>query len=129
MAWPNNVTEKDLRIDTYRGTGAGGQNKNKRDTAVRIVHIPTGITTQAEEQRTQGQNKKIAFRRLADKLVPLMKEAILKDSKPVINNNVIRTYREKESQVKDKRLDDTFDYWDVLKGNGLEELITKLIKE
>lgn len=58
--WPNNVTKKDLRIDYYRGSGAGGQNRNKRDTACRIVHIPTGITTQAQEHRTQEQNRAAA---------------------------------------------------------------------
>lgn len=58
------VTIHDCRVDTYRGSGKGGQNRNKRDTAVRVVHEPSGAVGQSEEQRTQWQNKKTAFRRM-----------------------------------------------------------------
>lgn len=75
MAWPNDVRKSDLRIDTYRGSGAGGQHRNKTDSAVRITHLPTGISAQAEDERDQSRNKKLAFRRLCNKLVPLMKSA------------------------------------------------------
>ena len=124
--WPSSVTEKDLRIETFRGSGAGGQNRNKRDTAVRITHIPTGIVSTAQDQRTQGQNKKIAFRRLAEKLKPLMIAAAVKQDFP-INTEVVRSYRETDRIVKDKRLTETFDYYDVLDRNGLDEIISKLI--
>jgi protein subunit release factor B len=60
------VTIHDCRVDTYRGSGKGGQNRNKRDTAVRVVHEPSGAVGQCEEQRTQWQNKKTAFRRMAE---------------------------------------------------------------
>ena len=60
------VTIHDCRVDTYRGSGKGGQNRNKRDTAVRIVHEPSGAVGQSEEQRNQLQNKKTAFRRMAN---------------------------------------------------------------
>ena len=123
--WPNDVTEKDLRIETFRGSGAGGQNRNKRDTAVRITHIPTGIVSTAQDQRTQGQNKKIAFRRLAEKLKPLMIAAAVKQDFP-INTDVVRSYRETDRIVKDKRLTETFDYYDVLDHNGLDVIISKL---
>lgn len=59
------VTIRDCRVDTYRGSGKGGQNRNKRDTAVRVVHEPSGAVGQSEEQRTQWQNKKTAFKRMA----------------------------------------------------------------
>lgn len=59
------VTIHDCRVDTYRGSGKGGQNRNKRDTAVRVVHEPSGAVGQCEEQRTQWQNKKVAFGRMA----------------------------------------------------------------
>lgn len=59
------VTIHDCRVDTYRGSGKGGQNRNKRDTAVRVVHEPSGAIGQCEEQRTQWQNKKVAFGRMA----------------------------------------------------------------
>lgn len=60
------VTIHDCRVDTYRGSGAGGQNRNKRDTAVRITHVPSGAVGRCEEQRNQLQNKKVAFRRMAE---------------------------------------------------------------
>jgi len=128
MAWPNNVTEQDLRIDYYRGSGSGGQKRNRTSSACRIVHIPTGLMACAEDSRSQGQNRRNAFRRLADKLVPIMKEALI-PPRPELNNTVVRSYREKEAQVIDKRIAGVFDYWEVLDGNGLDKIITELIKE
>lgn len=60
------VTAKDLIIETYRGSGKGGQNRNKVETCVRITHPESGAVGQACEQRMQGQNKKKAFERLVE---------------------------------------------------------------
>lgn len=60
------VTLKDCHVETKRGSGKGGQNRNKRDTAVRIVHPPSGAVGESQEQRSQLQNKKAAFRRMAE---------------------------------------------------------------
>jgi len=60
------VTKKDLRIDTFKSGGPGGQNQNKRDTGVRITHKASGAVGTAREHRTQEQNKKTAFRRMAE---------------------------------------------------------------
>jgi protein subunit release factor A len=60
------VTKKDLRIDTFRSGGKGGQNQNKRDTGVRIVHIDSEATGESREERSQEQNKRVAFRRMAE---------------------------------------------------------------
>jgi len=60
------VTKKDLRIDTFRAGGPGGQNQNKRETGVRITHLASGAMAEARENRTQEQNKVAAFRRLTD---------------------------------------------------------------
>lgn len=62
------INPKDLRIETMRSSGPGGQNVNKLESAVRIVHIPTGIMVKCEEQRTQLKNKKIAMQKLYAKL-------------------------------------------------------------
>lgn len=60
------VTVGDCEVQTFRSGGKGGQNQNKRDTGVRIIHHPSGARGESREERSQLQNKKAAFRRMAD---------------------------------------------------------------
>jgi len=124
MAWPQDVTRADLSITYYKGSGPGGQNKNKRDTACRIVHAPTGLWATSETHRTQPQNKTEAFRRLAKKLVPIMKG----DKKgPGLPTERIRTYHEKRGVTDTRVPGRTFEYKRVLDGD-LDEILNELME-
>lgn len=126
VGWPDTVRKSDLRIDFYRGSGAGGQNRNKRDTACRLTHIPTGLVASAQEHRTQDKNRQTAFLRLADKLVPIM---TAKAGKPRAASTVrVRTYHAARGDVIDKRAPGrTFSFEKVLNGGGLSAVIDAVI--
>ncbi len=93
-----NIDTKDLRIDTYRASGAGGQHINKTDSAVRITHIPTGIVAQSQAQRSQTANKDTAMKILTSRIVTQLErqqtEKIneLKSNSDIAWGNQIRSY-------------------------------------
>ena len=103
MAWPKTVRKTDLKIDFFRAGGPGGQNQNKRDSACRRTHIPTGLSSESREYREQLKNKEAAFLKLTKKLVPLMKAALSNSVEIERITERIRTYHSIRGEVKDHR--------------------------
>ena len=130
------IDEKDLRIDTYRSSGAGGQHINKTSSAIRITHIPTGTVVQCQNERSQFQNKDKAMQMLKAKLYLLKKEAnaeklsgIRGEVKEIGWGNQIRSYvLQPYTLVKDHRTDVETGNVDAVLDGGLDIFINGYLK-
>ncbi len=130
------IDEKDIRIDTYRSSGAGGQHINKTSSAIRITHLPTGIVVSCQNERSQFQNKDKAFEELRIKLFLLKQEQHaekLSDIRGAVSEiawgNQIRSYfLQPEQRIKDTRTgEENFNAYKVLDG-GIDPFINAYLK-
>ena len=130
------IDEKDLRIDTYRSSGAGGQHINKTSSAIRITHIPTGTVVQCQNERSQFQNKDKAMQMLKAKLDLLKQEAnveklsdIRGEVKDIGWGNQIRSYvMQPYTMVKDHRTDVETGNVDAVMDGSLDLFINGYLK-
>lgn len=131
------INNADLRIDTFRASGAGGQHINKTDSAVRLTHIPTGIVVECQDGRSQHQNKAQAMRVLATRIMDIQqrekqaKEAATRKSLIGSGDRSerIRTYNYPQGRMTDHRINLTLYKLDFIMDGDLQELTTALVAE
>ena len=129
------INPQDLRIDTYRAGGAGGQHVNKTDSAVRITHIPTGVVVACQEERSQHKNKAKAMKMLQSRLFAAEQERheaeISKERKEMVGTGMraekVRTYNFPQNRVTDHQVNVTLKKLDVVMEGELDEIIEALI--
>ncbi len=128
------VDMSDVRVDTYRASGAGGQHVNKTDSAIRMTHIPTGIVVQCQDERSQLKNRQKALKvlktRLYDVKVREQESEISEQRKSLVKSgdrsDKIRTYNYPQNRVTDHRIGLTlYNLTNIMEGD-LSELIEKL---
>jgi peptide chain release factor 1 len=131
------INKSDLRIDTYRASGAGGQHVNKTDSAVRLTHIPTGIVVECQDERSQHKNKASAMSLLHAKLLDQAQRQQAQEEATTRRNLVgsgdrsekIRTYNFPQGRVTDHRINLTLYRLTEVVGGDLDMLIQQLIVE
>ena len=133
-----NIDEKDLRIDVFRASGAGGQHVNKTESAVRITHLPTGIFVAQQTEKSQHKNKAQAMKLLKAKLYEIERERVDSarafERKGMVGSGDrserIRTYNFPQARVTDHRINLTLYKLDrILAGDDLGEIIDALVAE
>jgi peptide chain release factor 1 len=128
------INTADLRIDTFRSSGAGGQHVNKTDSAIRITHEPSGVVVECQQERSQHQNKEKAMVMLRSKLYEREEERLRKEREQERNSQIstgdrsakIRTYNYPQSRLTDHRINLTlYNLDDIMKGE-IEEVVSAL---
>ena len=126
-----------MRIDTFRASGAGGQHINKTDSAVRIIHIPTGIVVECQDDRSQHRNKAQAMSVLAARINDAkqreQQQKIASERKSLIGSGDrserIRTYNFPQGRISDHRINLTLYKLDAIMDGDLDELVGALTTE
>ncbi len=129
------IDPKDLRVDIYHASGAGGQNVNKVATAVRIVHLPTNIKVEMQEERTQQKNREKAMKiiraRVADHFAQIAQDEQDAERKSTIGtgdrSERIRTYNFPQNRVTDHRIGLTLQKLDTILSGKLDEVVDALV--
>ncbi|KEZ24019.1 peptide chain release factor 1 [Ureaplasma diversum] len=131
------INPSDLRIDTYRASGAGGQHVNRTESAVRITHIPTGFVVACQEGKSQIENRETAMKMLRSKLWEAEQERANSEFANMRKNQVgtgdrsekIRTYNYPQNRVTDHRIGLTLNKLDQIMLGDIDEIIQALITE
>lgn len=131
------INPSDLRIDTYRASGAGGQHVNKTDSAIRITHIPTGVVVECQDERSQHKNRARALSLLQSRLLAAEREKQRSEQAETRRNLVgsgdrserIRTYNYPQARITDHRINLTLYKLAAIMEGDLDELIENLIRE
>jgi len=131
-----NFDPSDLRIDTYRASGAGGQHVNKTDSAIRITHIPSGLVVTCQDERSQIKNRAKALKILQARL--LEQERFKQQAEVTANRKKqvgsgdraekIRTYNYPQNRISDHRIDLTLKKLDIIMAGSLDDLLIPLIE-
>ena len=131
------ISKADIRIDTFRASGAGGQHVNKTDSAIRITHLPTGIVVECQDERSQHKNKARAFSLLQAKLNQMVQDEAAKSQADERRSLVgsgdrserIRTYNYPQGRVTDHRINLTLYKLDEIMEGALDSVIEPLLLE
>lgn len=129
-----NIKRSDLKIDTFRSSGAGGQHVNKTESGVRITHMPTGVVVECTEGRSQHSNKEIAEQRLYQRVYEMQKNklesAVAAQRKSLVGSGdrseKIRTYNYPQNRITDHRIDLTLYNLDQVLEGDLDKVIEAL---
>jgi peptide chain release factor 1 len=131
------INPADLKVDTYRASGAGGQHVNKTDSAVRITHLPTGIVVECQEERSQHKNRAKALSRLKSRILRMQRDAQIAEQTATRRLLVgtgdrserIRTYNYPQGRVTDHRVNLTLYKLDEIMQGNLDPVVEVLRQE